>query len=95
MTAIRIYIVRCADDSFYVGSTRTSLDQRIAQHNDGTFGGYTSGRRPVQLVFSESFERIEDGLAIERRIKGWTRAKKEALIAGNLEALKKLAKKRF
>jgi len=95
LTAIRIYIVRCADDSFYVGSTRTSLDQRIAQHNDGTFGGYTSGRRPVQLVFSESFERIEDGLAIERRIKGWTRAKKEALIAGNLEALKKLAKKRF
>lgn len=87
-----VYILRCADGSYYVGSTRASLEQRIAQHNAGTFGGYTARRRPVQLVFQENFDRITDAIAAERQLKGWTRAKKEALIRGEFATLRKLAK---
>ncbi len=57
-----LYIVRCADGSYYIGITRTSLDIRIAQHNAGTFPGYTSPRRPVELLYSQWFERITDAI---------------------------------
>ena len=86
-----VYIVRCADGSYYVGSTRTSLEMRIAQHNDGSFGGYTTTRRPVTLVYSQWFDRITDAIENERKLKGWTRAKKEALIRGDFAALQRLA----
>ncbi len=84
-------MVRCADGSYYVGTTRTSLDERIAQHNAGTFDGYTARRRPVILVFHERFERIIDAIAAERRLKGWRRDKKEALIRGDYAALRELS----
>lgn len=87
-----VYILRCADGSYYVGSTRTSLEQRVAQHNAGNFGGYTARRRPVTLVFQQDFDRITDATAAERQLKGWTRAKKEALIRGDLAGLRLLAK---
>jgi GIY-YIG catalytic domain len=48
-----LYILHCADGSYYIGTTRTNLELRIAQHNTGAFGGYTSTRRPVTLVFSQ------------------------------------------
>jgi putative endonuclease len=86
-----VYILRCADGSYYVGSTRTTLDDRVAQHNAGAFGGYTARRRPVELVFAQEFQRITDAIAAERQLKGWTRAKKEALIRGDYRALPKLA----
>ncbi|WBU31348.1 GIY-YIG nuclease family protein [Rhodopseudomonas palustris] len=89
-----LYIVRCADSSLYIGMTRGSLDMRIAQHNDGTFEGYTSTRRPVVLVYSEWFERITDAIACERKLKKWSRAKKEALIRGDMDALRILSKRR-
>lgn len=88
-----VYILKCVDGRYYVGSTRGGLEQRIAEHNAGTFGGYTKSRRPVELVYSEIFQRITDAIAAERRLKGWSRAKKEALIAGDFEALKRLARK--
>jgi len=88
-----VYILRCADDSFYVGTTRATLDQRLAQHEDGTFGGYTRTRRPVKLSCAEYFERVEDAIASERRLKGWSRAKKQALIDGDLEGLRTLARR--
>lgn len=87
-----IYILRCADGSYYVGSTRSTLELRVAEHNAGTFGGYTKRRRPVELVFHQEFDRITDAIAAERQLKGWTRAKKEALIRGDLETLHRLAK---
>ena len=87
-----VYMLRCADGSYYVGSTRASLEQRVGQHNAGTFDGYTKSRRPVELVLSQFFERITDAVAAERQIKGWSRAKKEALIRGDFEALKVLAR---
>ena len=89
-----VYILRCADGSYYVGLTRGTLETRVAQHDAGTFGGYTADRRPVILVFSEAFDRLSDAIAAERRLKGWSRAKKEALIRGDLDALKVLSKRK-
>jgi putative endonuclease len=73
-----LYIVRCADGSYYTGTARCGLDQRIAEHNRGIFDGYTATRRPVILVYSQWFDRITDAIAVERQVKGWSRAKKEA-----------------
>ena len=87
-----VYILRCADGSYYVGSTRLTLEIRVAEHNAGTFGGYTKRRRPVELVFQQDFDRITDAIAAGRQLKGWTRAKKEALIRGDLEKVHQLAK---
>jgi putative endonuclease len=89
-----LYIVRCRDGSLYIGTTRTSLEMRIAQHNDGTFAGYTALRRPVQLVFSEWFDRITDAIESERKLKGWSRAKKEAFIRGDMALLQQLSKRK-
>ena len=89
-----IYILKCADGSYYVSTRRDSLDRRVAEHNAGTFGGYTKRRRPVQLVYSQHVDRITDAIAAERQLKGWTRAKKEALIAGDYELLRVLSRNR-
>jgi len=90
MTAF-VYILRCADGSYYVGSTRKGLEARVAEHNAGQYGGYTKARRPVELAFQQSFERIDDAISAERQIKGWSRAKKEALMRGEWSKLKQLA----
>jgi predicted GIY-YIG superfamily endonuclease len=89
-----LYIVRCQDGAYYIGTARNGLEARIAQHNDGTFRGFTSSRRSVELVFHQYFETIADAIAAERQTKGWTRAKKEALIRGDFAALKALAVER-
>ena len=89
-----LYILRCADGSYYVGTTRSSLELRIAQHNAGTFGGYTKSRRPVELVFSEWFDRITDAIENERKLKGWSRAKKEAFMRGDLASVQQLARRK-
>jgi predicted GIY-YIG superfamily endonuclease len=89
-----LYILRCADGSYYTGTCRAGLEARVAQHNAAHFGGYTASRRPVALVFSQSFQFITDAIAAERQVKGWTRAKKEALIAGNFDLLPELARRR-
>jgi putative endonuclease len=89
-----LYILRCSDGSYYVGTTRDSLESRLAQHNAGTFQGYTASRRPVELIFSQWFDRITDAIENERRLKKWSRAKKEALIRGDFDSLQKLARRR-
>ena len=86
-----LYMLRCTDGSYYAGTARDSLERRVAEHQTGTFGGYTARRRPVTLVFQQAFERIEDAVAAERQIKGWRREKKEALIRGDYKALPALA----
>ena len=88
-----VYILRCADGSYYCGSARQGLERRVAEHNSGVLGGYTSTRRPVVLVYSEWFQRITDAIAAERQIKGWSRAKKEALIRRDLRALPALSRR--
>jgi len=88
-----LYMLRCADGSYYVGTARVSLEQKVAEHNAGHYSGYTAKRRPVTLIFSQWFERITDAVAAERQVKGWSRAKKEALIRGDFEALRILSKR--
>ena len=90
-----LYILRCADGSLYIGTTRTSLEIRIAQHNAGLFGGYTATRTPVTLVYSEWFDRITDAIENERKLKKWSRAKKEAFIRGDYSVLQKLSARRW
>ena len=80
------YILRCADDSYYTGHTE-DLENRIAEHQHGRFRGYTHDRRPVALVWSQDFPTREQALSVEMKIKRWSRAKKEALIAGNWDML--------
>jgi putative endonuclease len=91
-TGIYVYMLRCADGSYYVGSaTDHDLAPRIDQHNAGSYPGYTFTRRPVVLVWSEYFDRITDGIAAERQIKGWSRAKKEALMRFDWTSLSRLS----
>jgi len=86
-----LYILRCADGSYYVGTTIRDLDSRVAEHQAGTFEGYTASRRPVRLAFQQHFTRLEDAAAAERQIKGWRRDKKEALIRGDFAVLPTLS----
>jgi predicted GIY-YIG superfamily endonuclease len=85
------YMLRCADGSYYVGQT-DDLERRIAQHEYGGFCDFTARRRPVLLVWSETFSTRDEAKAAERQIKGWSRAKKKALIAGDWERMHQLAK---
>ena len=89
-----LYILRCSDGSYYIGITRESLETRVAKHNAGTFQGYTASRRPVELIFSQWFDRNTDAIENERKLKKWSRAKKEALISGDYELLRQLAKRK-
>ncbi|MGN6463169.1 MAG: GIY-YIG nuclease family protein [Pseudolabrys sp.] len=90
-----VYILRCRDDSFYVGcATGDDLTRRIAEHQSGAYQGYTSLRRPVTLVWSQYFPQITDAIAVERQIKGWSRSKKQALVNGDWILLQQLAKRR-
>ena len=89
-----LYILRCADGSYYTGTTRAELEKRVAEHQAGTLGGYTALRRPVELAFSEYFDTIADAIAAERKIKGWSRAKKEALMARDFQRIRELAGRR-
>ena len=84
-----VYILRCADNSLYIGETN-SLTVRLAKHNDGSASAFTATRRPVTLVYSERYAGREECTARERQIKRWTRAKKEALISQNRQMLKRL-----
>ncbi|WP_370172156.1 TrmJ/YjtD family RNA methyltransferase [Sphingobium abikonense] len=88
------YMLRCADGSYYLGHT-DSLDARIGQHQSGDIAGYTHSRRPVSLVWQQDFGSREEAIAAEQQIKGWSRKKKEALIAGDWELISTLARKSF
>jgi Predicted endonuclease containing a URI domain len=84
-----VYILRCSDGSFYVGETN-DVPSRLARHNNGTAAAHTAMHRPVQLVYTERYSTRDDCLKRERQLKRWTRAKKEALIAGDATTLKTL-----
>jgi putative endonuclease len=89
------YILECADGTYYVGST-LDLDRRVWEHNVGLGSIYTriSRRRPVQLVWAASFDRVDEAFAYEKQIQGWGRAKRIALIEGRLDDLPALARGR-
>jgi len=85
-----VYLLKCADGAFYVGSTR-DLEQRLEKHSTSKVG-FTSRRRPVTLAWCAELD-LADAYAIERRIHGWSRRKKQALVDGDIELLKALAKR--
>jgi predicted GIY-YIG superfamily endonuclease len=89
--AFHVYMLRCADGSYYVGHT-DDLEARLMAHHHGEIETYTRTRRPVRLVFANDFSKREEALARERQIKGWSRAKKEALIRGNWTRLSRLSR---
>jgi putative endonuclease len=87
-----VYIVECADGHYYVGVT-PKPDARVVEHNLGlSRKSYTFTRRPVKLVYSEAFHRVDDAIFAEKRIKGWSRRKKQALIRGDWRTIRQLSR---
>jgi len=89
--AFTLYILECADRTLYVGHT-DDLDQRMLQHETGVADSYTAKRRPCALVHAQEFESRYEALEMERKLKGWSRAKKLAYIAGDWDSVGKLSK---
>ena len=89
-----MYILQCADGSYYVGST-VDLARRLQEHQKGVGARYTSRRLPVKLVFSAEFPDVVQAYTVEKQVQNWGRAKREALIRGDFEALPALARKDF
>ncbi len=90
-----VYILLCADNTYYTGVTE-NVYKRFDEHQEGKyFGSYTYIRRPVQLVYFCMFTDIEQAIIFEKKIKKWSQAKKQALIEGRYEDLPNLAKKNF
>ena len=91
MKSYWVYMLRCNDASFYTGVT-SQLDLRVAKHNLGLHAhAYTYTRRPVSLVYSQEFADPNEAIAAEKQLKGWSRAKKTALIAGDWNEIRQLA----
>lgn len=87
-----VYILKCSDDSYYVGST-TNLTKRIEEHNNEVGANYTKKKLPVKLVYYEECQSIETAFLRERQLHGWSRKKKEALINNMHEKLPELSKR--
>jgi len=88
--AFYVYILRCSDGSYYTGHT-DNLEKRMAEHQSGECGGYTSTRLPVQLLWSQDCTTREEVLAAEQQIKGWSRKKKEAMMCGDWKTVQQIA----
>jgi predicted GIY-YIG superfamily endonuclease len=88
-----VYILECSDGSYYTGSA-ADLSLRISQHETSVSpSSYTYSRRPVKLVWtSEETKRYSEALRWERQIKGWSRAKKQALIRGDFDGIHEIVK---
>ena len=89
-----MYILECADGSYYVGSTN-DLERRFVEHQEGRGARYTTKRLPVKLVYTEEYSFAAEAFEREKQVQNWSRAKQEALINGNQESLPLLAKKKF
>jgi putative endonuclease len=85
-----MYILECSDGSYYTGSTK-NLDLRLAQHQGGEGSNHTKKRLPVKLLYFEEYARVDEAFYREKQVQGWSRKKKEALMSGFSEELKKLA----
>ena len=86
-----VYILKCSDNSYYTGITH-NLEERFIQHQSGKYPeSYTHKRRPVKLVFYWEFNDVNQAIAFEKEVKGWSRKKKEAIINNNWEKLKELS----
>lgn len=91
MKTYYVYILKCSDNFYYTGVTN-DIERRLAEHKEGLNStAFTYKRRPIQLMFCESFININEAIAFEKQVKGWSRKKKEALIERNWDKLKELA----
>ncbi len=88
-----VYILRCADDSYYTGHT-DNLERRLAEHEAGEGGRYTARRGAVTLGFAQECASRPEALALERQIKGWSRRKKEAMTREDWAEVSRLSKGR-
>ena len=88
------YILRCGNGSLYTGST-WDLERRVAEHQAGMGARHTAKYPPVELVYAEDYDRIDEAFQREKQIQGWSRSKKDALVAGTIDLLPGLAKKVF
>jgi putative endonuclease len=87
-----VYIVICADGFYYTGVTN-DIDRRLDEHNSGVNKDcFTYSRRPVTPKYCEHFRNVNDAIAREKQLKGWSRKKKEALFVNDWETIKRLAK---
>ena len=90
-----VYMLKCADNTYYTGIT-SNLTQRVQDHIKGKhIDSYTFSRRPIQLVFFCEFTNVNLAITTEKQIKKWSRVKKEALINNEFEKLPNLSKKKF
>lgn len=85
------YILECSNGQYYVGSTK-DLEKRLQEHQAGLGGEFTRAHLPVKLIYYEEYQSVEQAFHRERQLHGWSRAKKEALICGDMESLKRLSK---
>ena len=85
-----MYILECSDGTYYTGSTK-NLEIRLEQHHNGHGAKYTGRRLPVNLLYYEEFQRIDDAFYREKQIQGWSRRKKQALIENNYSDLSKFS----
>ena len=74
-----VYMLRCRDGSLYTGWTN-NLEKRLKAHNSGKGGKYTASRRPVELVYFETFPTKQEAMSREYAIKQLTRAQKLSLL---------------
>ncbi len=81
-----MYILLCSDGSYYTGSTK-NIERRLAQHQNGEGANHTKKRLPVKLLYYEKYNRIDTAFYREKQVQGWSRAKKEALMRGDLDEL--------
>jgi predicted GIY-YIG superfamily endonuclease len=88
-----VYILRCADGSYYVGST-LDMERRLWQHNEGIGAAYTKWRRPVTVAWAAEYHNVAEAYALEKKIQNWSRAKREALIEGRFDDLPLLSRGR-
>jgi predicted GIY-YIG superfamily endonuclease len=87
-----LYIPECSDGTLYIGHT-DNLDERMRQHDVGKAGAYTAKRKPLKLLHVEEFESRYDALAMERKLKGWSKEKKKlAYIGGDWPSIRYLSK---
>jgi putative endonuclease len=86
-----VYILRCADNSYYTGQT-TDIERRLEEHQSGIYEGYTHSRRPVTLLWFQEAQTDNDAFLLGRKLKGWSRAKKEALIHGDFNGVHEVIK---
>jgi putative endonuclease len=86
-----VYILKCANGQYYTGSTN-NVEIRVAQHNAGEGANFTRKHLPVEWVYCEEFQSLDDAFYREKQVQGWSRKKKEALINGDFDNLPKLSK---